>query len=398
MKKDVALCYATGGGRGPEKPVKILHVYKDYDPPVKGGVEGHIAMMCRYQQGWAEVEALVCGGGLFRARREIRDGTPVTAAAEWGRLLGAPVAPGFPGLIRRFGADVVVAHSPNPTGEIGCLLAGVMSRTVVRYHSDVVRQALAMRAYGPVFRAFLRRAAVILPTSQAYLDTSPWLQEVRERCVVVPLGIETEAFECPNPERVAALRRVYGEPFVLFAGRHRYYKGLSILIRAAARISAAVVIAGDGPEREPAMAQAAALGLKNTFFPGALPHEELKAHYHACAVVAFPSVARSEAFGLTILEAHACGRPVVATRLGTGVEWANLDGVTGLNVPPGDEAALAEALNRLLGDGALRERLGAAARQRVRETFHVSRTAQMEYAVYRAVAEGRLPTDVELAG
>lgn len=378
--------------------MKILHVYKDFDPPVKGGVEGHIAMMCRYQRSWAEVEVLVCGGGRLRARREFRNGTPVTAAAEWTRLMGAPVAPGFPGLIRRAGADVVVAHSPNPTGEIGCLLAGIMSRTVVRYHSDVVRQAWAMRGYGPVFRAFLRRAAVILPTSQAYLDTSPWLQEVRDRCVVVPLGIETEAFEHPDPERVAALRRAFGDPFVLFAGRHRYYKGLPVLIRAAARIPAAVVIAGDGPEREPAMALAAALGLKNTFFPGALSHEELKAHYHACAVLAFPSVARSEAFGLTILEAHACGRPVVATRLGTGVEWANLDGVTGLNVPPGDEVALAEALNRLLGDAALREQMGAAARQRVCREFHVSRAARMAFAVYRAVAEGRFPTDAELAG
>ncbi len=377
--------------------MKILHVYKDFDPPVKGGVEGHIALMCRYQRAWAEVEALVCGGGRWRSIREVRGGTPVTASWEWGRLMGAPVAPGFPWLIRRAGADVVVAHSPNPTGEVGCLVSGVMSRTVVRYHSDVVRQASAMRWYGPVFRAFLRRAAVILPTSRAYLETSPWLEEARERCVVVPLGIETEAFESADPERVAALRAAYGDPFVLFAGRHRYYKGLPVLVRAASRIGATVVIAGDGPERAPAMALAASLGLKNTRFPGALSQADLVAHYHACAVVAFPSVARSEAFGLTILEAHACGRPVVATRLGTGVEHANLDGVTGLNVPPGDDAALAQALNRLLSDGALRERLGAAARERVRKEFHASRAARMEYAVCRAVAEGRFPTDDELA-
>jgi len=377
--------------------VKLLHVYKDFDPPVKGGIEGHIALMCRYQRSWANVEALVCGGGLFRTVREERNGIPVTAAAEWGRLMGAPVAPGFPRLIRRAGADVVMAHSPNPTGEIGCLLAGVMARTVVRYHSDVVRQASAMRLYGPMFRAFLRRAAVILPTSRVYMETSPWLQPFRDRCVVVPLGIETEAFDRPDPERVAALRRAYGEPFVLFAGRHRYYKGLPVLVRAAARIPATVVVAGDGPERDRTMALAESMGLKNLRFPGALSQEDLVAHYHACAVVAFPSVARSEAFGLTILEAHACGRPVVATRLGTGVEWANLDGVTGLNVPPGDPDALAETVNRLLGDADLRERLGSAGRTRVRAEFHASRAARMEYAACRAVAEGRFPTDEDLA-
>ncbi|HOQ89171.1 MAG TPA: hypothetical protein PLX03_03455, partial [Candidatus Hydrogenedentes bacterium] len=79
--------------------MKLLHVYKDFDPPVKGGIEGHIALMCRYQRSWANVEALVCGGGLFRTVREERNGIPVTAAAEWGRLMGAPVAPGFPRLI-----------------------------------------------------------------------------------------------------------------------------------------------------------------------------------------------------------------------------------------------------------------------------------------------------------
>jgi glycosyltransferase involved in cell wall biosynthesis len=211
--------------------MRILHVYKDFDPPIHGGVEKHIALMCRYQREWAEVRALVCSRE-WRTRHTLRDGTPVTEVGEWGRFQSAPLSPGFPWHLWRAKDDVVVVHSPNPTAEVGWLLARPRGRLVVRYHSDVVRQAGAMRVYGPVLMQFLRRADMILPTSQPYLDTSATLQPVRDRCQVVPLGIEPEAFAHPDPDRVAQLRAQYGETFVLFSGMHRYYKGLRYLVEA----------------------------------------------------------------------------------------------------------------------------------------------------------------------
>ena len=93
-------------------------------------------------------------------------------------------------------------------------------------------------------------------------------------------------------------------------------------------------------------------------FLGFVPDEELVAYYDACDVFCMPSTERAEQFGLVQLEAMHCGKPVVATRLGTGVEYVTLDEVTGLLVEPGNESALAQALNRLLGDPALRARLG----------------------------------------
>ncbi|MCK5861536.1 MAG: glycosyltransferase, partial [Candidatus Hydrogenedentes bacterium] len=180
---------------------------------------------------------------------------------------------------------------------------------------------------------------------------------------------------------VDALHQRYGNPFVFFCGVHRYYKGLSWLVRAAATIQAPVVIAGDGPERGKIMKLAEELGL-DIAFPGVLSPEELNTHLHACTVFAFPSVERSEAFGLSILEAHACGKPVVATRLGTGVEYVNEDGKTGLNVPPKNADALANALNKLLADTELRTRMGAYARERVRTQFDAASIARQEYELY----------------
>ena len=366
--------------------MKILHVYKDFDPPVHGGMERHMALMCRYQREWADVEALTCSRGL-RTRWAERDGTRVHEVGEWGRFQSAPAAPLFPYYLARTDADVIVVHVPNPTAEIGILTGRPRGRIVVRYQSDVVRQSTAMRVYGPILMQFLRKADIILPASEHYLNTSMYLQAHRERCRVVPLGIVPEEFEAPDSARVAELRAQYGGDFVLFSGRHRYYKGIEYLVRAAAEIPAQVVIAGDGPERAHLESLVKQLDLANVHFPGPLGQDELVNMLHACAVFAFPSVERSEAYGISMLEAHACGKPVVATTLGTGVEFVNQHGETGLNVPPRDSGALAQAINALLSDPARRLALGAHARERVKTELDARHIARREFELYQEVVE-----------
>lgn len=365
--------------------MKIVHVYKDFDPPVHGGMEHHIALMCRFQGQWAEVEALTCSR-CCRTRVMDRNGTRVTEVAEWGRFQSAPVSPAFPWYVKRIRADVIVVHMPNPTAEISVLLAPPRARLAVRYHSDVVRQASAMLVYGPIQNRFLRKADVIIATSQQYVDSSQTLRPFRDHCRVIPLGILPQEFASPIEEEVSALRRRYGGGYVLFTGRHRYYKGLENLVRAAKAIHAPVVIAGDGPERAHCQSLAKELDV-NVFFPGQLSREELIAHLHGCEVFAFPSVERSEAFGISMLEAHACGKPVVATALGTGVEFVNLHGQTGLNVPPRDPAALADAVNTLLDNPNRRRTMGDFARNRIQTELNAEHVAQEEFAVYQQLLD-----------
>lgn len=360
--------------------MKILHVYKDFEPPVHGGMERHIALMCKYQREWADVEALTCSRSLV-TRVMDREGTKVTEVGEWFRLQSAPASPTFPLHMRRLAADIVVVHVPNPTAELGWLLTRPRGKLIVRYHSDVVRQAAAMRVYGPLQMHFLQQADMILPTSDPYVRTSPMLQRVAEKCRVVPLGIEADAFAAPDAEGVAALHARYGGPFVFFCGKHRYYKGLEYLVRAAKNIDAPIVIAGDGPETERCKAVAAESG-GTIHWPGPLAQGDLVDHFHACGIFVYPSIARSEAFGIAILEAHACGKPVVATRLGTGTEYANLHGETGLNVSPEDADALAAAINELMGNVATREAMGERARARVVNEFRAETVARREFDLF----------------
>jgi rhamnosyl/mannosyltransferase len=120
-------------------------------------------------------------------------------------------------------------------------------------------------------------------------------------------------------------------------------------------------------------------------FAGYIPDDELIAYYDACDVFTMPSTDRSEAFGLVQLEAMHLGKPVVGTRLGTGVEFVNIDGETGVLVAPRDAIALRAALQRLIGDPALRQRLGAAGKARIASTFSVEQMVRATLEVYRAI-------------
>jgi lipopolysaccharide/colanic/teichoic acid biosynthesis glycosyltransferase len=127
-------------------------------------------------------------------------------------------------------------------------------------------------------------------------------------------------------------------------------------------------------------------------FAGSVPDDTVAAWYAACDLLVLPSVTRAEAFGLVQLEAMARGKPVISTKLPTGVPWVNQDGVTGLVVPPGDVGALHEALRRVTADESLRLTLGCAARARFLEHFTQHRMAERTAGIYEAVASEPLPS------
>ena len=150
-------------------------------------------------------------------------------------------------------------------------------------------------------------------------------------------------------------------------------------------VDAKLLIVGDGPIRQELEAEAGenALICSRVSFLG--PVEDITPYYHACDVFVLPSIARSEGFGIVQLEAMACGKPVVNTRLQSGVPFVSLDGVTGVTVAPGNSAELADALNELLDDAVLRQRYGAAALHRARTEFTVGAMVKRTLDVYRKV-------------
>jgi glycosyltransferase involved in cell wall biosynthesis len=253
--------------------------------------------------------------------------------------------------VRRVGrnADVVHAHW------LPCGVPALAARRPVvlqLWGSDV---ALARRLRW-LFRPIVRRASLVVCASEALAEEGRRLGARAVR--VIPAAVDVPE-HLPDPDE---------PPHLLYVGRLSEEKGVRDLAAAARGLP--LVVVGDGP-------------LRNEL-PGALgfvPHEELGAYYARAAAVVVPS--RREGYGMTAREAMAYGRPVVATSVG-GLAEAVEDGVTGLLVPPGEPVALREALERVLADGELRERLGTAARDRVRAVCSREAVVRDTLAAYDA--------------
>jgi rhamnosyl/mannosyltransferase len=323
-----------------------------------------------------------------RRRTEERvDGVEVVRVPEIGRYLSAPLCPTMPAELRRLAPDIVHLHFPNPTGDLAYLLSGCRAPVVMTYHADIVKQRPVLWLYRPVFRRLGRYVRRIIVSSDTCLTSSRVLSRHRDKCVVIPYGIDPAPFTLRPDEAgtVERLRQEHGRRLVLFLGVLRSYKGLRGLLRAMTRVDAHLLIAGRGDQaRLEALAGRLGVGDRITFF-GEVSETQRRLLLHACDVLALPSLDQSEAFGIVQLEAMVCGRPVVSSDLPTGVRFVNRHGLTGLLVPPGDADRLAEALSRLLGDDALRTSLGQAAQVRVTREFSAEAMIERTLAVYDEV-------------
>jgi rhamnosyl/mannosyltransferase len=212
----------------------------------------------------------------------------------------------------------------------------------------------------------------IVATSPAYSITSPVLSDCRyvSKVRVIPLGIDENSY----PTRVdsdifSRLCFNKDEPYFLFVGVFRYYKGIDYLIEAAANVNARVVIAGDGPESFRLRAKSNELGIENLIFAGQITDEEKVALLRHCRALVLPSHIRTEAFGMVLIEAAIYSRPMISCEVGTGTSFANVDSETGFVVPPENSIELAKAMNLLLENECLAMQLGINARSRYENFF-----------------------------
>lgn len=285
--------------------------------------------------------------------------------------------------------DVVHVHLPWPQSNLNLWLKRFDGAIVVHWHSDIVRQRLLYGGFRWLERWLLQRADRICATSPKLLEQSASLDGFRHKALSIPIGIPAAAHDIGQDE-IDALRRRYGRRRIVFTlGRLVPYKGFEHLVRSAALLGpdGLILIGGDGPLRGYLDALVRESGVADkVILLGRLSGRDVELYMRACAAFCLPSVQKSEAFGIVQIEAMRAGRPVVSTRIhGSGVDWVNQDGVTGLTVDAGDPAALAAALNRLVADVDAAQRFGASARRRYEELFTVERMAAAVRAMYMSL-------------
>jgi rhamnosyl/mannosyltransferase len=385
--------------------LSVVHLGKFY-PPASGGMETHLQTLARAQADLGAAVRVVCvnhadwagndvTSGRFRAiaTAEMQDGpVRVTRVGRLASIARLDVCPQLPGRLRAAQRPGVVLHlhTPNPAMVLALVAAGVRVPLVVTHHSDVIRQRALRHVLMPFERLVYRRAARVLATSPAYPAGSRLLAALGDKVETVPLGIDLAPYRDPSPESVdfaQKLRAAHGKPLWLMVGRLIYYKGLDVALRALARVPGKLFVIGTGPLAADGRRVAREQGVEQrVVWHGYAEPAEVVGAYHAATALWFPSTARSEAFGLTQVEAMASGCPVINTAIhGSGVPWVCRHEREGLTVPVGDDAALAAAANRLLSEPGLRDRLGAGGRARATAEFDHNVMARRTLAVYRAV-------------
>ena len=373
--------------------MRVCHLGKYY-PPASGGIETHVRTLAQAQAAMGLDVQVVCFNHKPGPTAEERDGAVrVVRVQEMGTVARLAVSPGLVAQLRVIEADVCHMQVPNPSMILAWLAARPRIPIVVTYQSDHVKQRVRSLLFRPVEHRFYRDVARILATSPTYAGGSSLLQAYADRVDVVPMGIDLDPYLNPSQsvlDEAAAILRRYPGPIWFGCGRLIYYKGFEVAIRALAHVAGTLLIAGDGPDLRALERTADNVGVRErVHFLGALRYQDIVPYYLAAHAFWFPSIARSEAFGLVQAEAMACGCPVINTAIPhSGVSWVSRDGESGLTVAVGDERALAAAAQRLLDEPSLHARFAAGARARAEREFTHIRMAERIVATYQRVVGG----------
>jgi glycosyltransferase involved in cell wall biosynthesis len=263
-----------------------------------------------------------------------------------------------------------------------------LSKQIHTYHSLGAVKYKSVTTVPLIASTRLQVEKTCLETANVIVATSPQEKEHMRSLVsplgnieIIPCGTDIEHFG--QVDRQRARQKIGIDPeakVILYVGRFDPRKGIETLVRAVARSEVRrhenirLIIAGgsrpgeaDGKERDRIEGIVDELGLNDcTTFPGRLDQAELPFYYAAADVCVVPS--HYEPFGLVTIEAMASGTPVVGSDVG-GLQFTIVSEETGLLVPPKDEAAFANAIDRILSNPAWRDELGRAARSRVESYF-----------------------------
>ncbi len=304
---------------------------------------------------------------------------PMTA-----RLSNTPVSISwrkeFKKILRAEKPDVINAHLPWPfMGDFAERVRGSIP-FIVTYHNDLVKDTfiagtLAKMTYMFGANKTLRKADAVIATSAYYAAVSPYLKNLPKPIDIVPPGVDLHLF---NREADASwlknnYRNCYTILFVSQMDKTHAHKGLDILISTASLLKKKgydlqLIAVGRGDAIEYYKEYAKKEGFADIVLPGYVSDDDLPKYYAGADVLILPTTTSAEGFGMVLIEANACGTPVIGTHAG-GIPQAIQDGITGLLVEPKNIPALAEAIEKLHNDRQLAEAMGKAGAIRAEKEF-----------------------------
>ncbi|MFC1999660.1 glycosyltransferase [Chloroflexota bacterium] len=295
-------------------------------------------------------------------------------------------------LVKRERIDLIHSHWIIPSGLVGAICKKVLRKPlVVTVHAGDVFPLVRKKYLRSVGRTVLNSCDVCTVNSNATGDAVRAVAGSTKRIEIIPMGVDLEVFSRHAIPLDQDSEAESGERTILFVGRIAEKKGINYLIEAMPTIlrhipEARLVIVGYGPERGRLEDLVGKLGLNDRVaFAGEVPNAELARYYHKAHLLVLPSIVDSrgdtEGLGIVILEAMACGVPVVASNVG-GIPDIIEPNWNGLLSKPGNPQDIADKVVELLSDKRLRERLSQNALETVRVSFSWEAVAKKFSTLY----------------
>ena len=378
--------------------MKVLHVGKYYSPFV-GGIESFLSSLLHSQAGSGIHHFILAHHHKLWRQSDLstRDEGQVFRAFTLCRLLFTPIAPFFyfnlKKVLAHYKPDIIHVHMPNPSAFWLLLLTDAREiPIIVHWHADVIasrKNFLLGIAYffsRPLEKKLLEKASTIVVTSPNYLESSIPLKPWHSKCQVIPLGLEVdESADTANTANYWTRQDAFK---VLCVGRLTYYKGQEYLIHAVSMLdNIELIMVGTGKFESKYRQLIEALGCKHKVrLFGHAEQAELLSLMAGCDCLCLPSIERTEAFGLVLLEAMGASKPCICTDVeGSGMSWVVQNGETGLVVKAADTPALQEALLLLDADREYARQLGISGHQRLNSYFSLARVADQIARLYNQV-------------
>jgi glycosyltransferase involved in cell wall biosynthesis len=304
---------------------------------------------------------------------------------KWHKIKYLYALPIIKKIIREFKPDIVHAHYATSYGLLGAL-SGLSPFVLSVWGSDVFDFPHKSFLHKSILKFNLKKADKILSTSQVMAkETKIYTNKEIE---VTPFGIDMEQFKTMKIESlfaendivigtVKSLQEKYGIEYLI--------KAFKILSDKYVNLPLKLLIVGSGELEKNLKKLAEDLSIQDkTIFTGKVPFIDVPKYHNMLSVSVSVSVSNSESFGVAIIEASACAKPVVVSNVG-GLPEVVEDGVTGIIVPPRNPKITAKAIEKLILDQNLRTQMGTAGRERVRRLYNWKDNVKQMMKVYNEV-------------
>ncbi len=365
------------------KKIKVTHVFKTAYPTI-GGIESVISQINELIPNEEFEKEVICCSNTDKSSTE--NGVRYNRCRYLFQFASNNISLSFIWQLHKVNTDVLHYQMPCIFAVIAHFIARPKYKNLyISYQSDITVYPNLMKFFWGIYRKFMSKADKIHVLSPGHISGSKFLQQYKDKCVIIPFGIPLE-YKIDD-KKVQELKDKYRGKKILFSlGRHVSYKGFIYALEAMKNIDNAVyLLGGSGKLTETFKEFIKENKLEDkVVLVGRIPDEEIDNYFEACDIFLFPSVGKTECFGIVQAQAMQHSKPVINTWLNNGVNYVSVDKETGLTVEPENVEQLTQAIKELVNNEELRLEYGKKARKRLEDLFDIEKVKKGYQEFYNA--------------